>query len=285
MSNRAFRYAGSKQFLSTTVNEKILNFMPDIKVYAEPFLGSGAIFYNLENSLKDKIIAYLSDINSIIYNMHKAIMCSSFEDYKECLSFVEKEFGDIRTDKEAYYKFRDWWNGTYYKTGLFNTYAYLYLLMLTNSCINSMLRFGPNGMNQSFGHKHYIIKENIWNELNSRLKRANIYISDYSKVFDETRNLDNVVYFLDPPYIDRPMTYNNNFDKDRYIKLLINETCNCNTRKLFLYTDVENSQSDELLKYGWSKEVVRVMRTICPSKHSEITHNEVLYIYKGEGLV
>lgn len=277
MLNRAFRYAGSKQFLVDIVNSKILEYMPDCENYVEPFLGSGAIFYNLDNSLNN-VKSYLSDIEDFICSMHRAIDNNTYENYQACLSFVEKEFGDIKTNKEAYYQFRNWWNDTFYKTKLYTKDAYLYLLMLANSCINSMLRFGPKSMNQSFGHRHYIIKENIWNKLNRRLKNANICVCDYAETFEKTRHLENIVYFLDPPYSDRQMTYSNSFNKDRYIELLLDISNNCKTRKLFLYTDTENDKSDELLKYGWIKEIVRTMRTICPKSHSEITHNEVLYI-------
>lgn len=273
MKNRAFRYSGNKLFLVKRINELIKESLPDYKQYYEPFFGSGAIFYNLDSFDKTKQY-YVSDTDKNIITMHNAFIENDYKDYQYCLDHVELNYGNIKEEKEAYYAFRDAYNAmTEYSA---NKYKGIYLLMLANSCINSMLRFGPNGMNQSFGHRHYVLDEATFNEIKRRVSSENVSLErmSYESMFNR-RNLSDTVVFFDPPYQSREMTYNAGFSRHTFIKFLMMLTSQ--TNNLYMYTDIENEESDQLLLLGWNKEIVRTMRTTCPSKSSEKTGNEVLY--------
>lgn len=273
MKNRAFRYSGNKLFLVDRINKLIKEQLPDYEKYYEPFLGSGAIFYNLSSFDKSKQY-YISDTDKNIIAMHNAFIENDYHDYQYCLDHVELSYGDIKEDKEAYYAFRKAYNAMPdYNT---NKYKGLYLLMLANSCINSMLRFGPNGMNQSFGHRHYVLDETTFNNIKERVSAENVSLErmSYESMFNH-RNLLKTVVFFDPPYQSREMTYNAGFSRKNFIYFL---ACLTNQKgSLYMYTDIENVDSDKLLTLGWNKEVIRTMRTTCPSKSSEQTGNEVLY--------
>lgn len=269
---RLFRYSGNKLFLSNRVNQLIKEHLPDYLFYIEPFLGSGSIFYNLDSFEPISKTYLLSDVDPYIISMHKASMLFSYEQYRIALDYVQKTFGDIKTDKDAYYAFRKYYNEHYDAHE-----APLYLLMLANSCINSMLRFGPNGMNQSFGHRHYIVDEDTWNSCGTRIRHSNINQSNYKTLLSCYEHICPTVYFLDPPYASKEMTYNRGFDRTEFIDFLKRQLTYRRKESLTLYTDIENEESDSLLKLGWEKETIRTMRTTCPSKSSEITGNEVLY--------
>lgn len=273
MKNRAFRYSGNKLFLVDRVNSLIKEQLPDYKQYYEPFLGSGAIFYNLDSFDKSKQY-YISDIDKNIITMHNAFIENDYSDYQFCLNLIESGYGDIKEDKEAYYAFRDAYNTMSDYNA--NKYKGLYLLMLANSCINSMLRFGPNGMNQSFGHRHYVLDEATFNEIKRRVSAENTSLErmPYESMLNR-RDLHNAIVFFDPPYQSREMTYNAGFSRHTFVRFLL--TLTSQTNNLYMYTDIENEESDKLLLLGWNKEVVRTMRTTCPSKSSEKTGNEVLY--------
>lgn len=273
MTNKLIQYAGNKQFLVHTVNKLIQEYLPDYKVYVEPFLGSGAIFYNLENFDRTYI---LCDIDKHIIGMHSALLKYSYSDYMYCINNVLEHYGNIKTDKQAYYNFRNHWNEVHLNHNI--KYKYLYLIMLANSCINSMLRFGKNGMNQGFGHRHYIIPKDAYESMKTRLNYAYINQTDYSSTFNNISTRKSAVYFLDPPYEDRQMAYHCGFSKQTFVNQLrfLDKSKDC----LYMYTDIENSVSDLLLEHGWIKQEIRTMRTTCPSKHSEVTAKEVLYLLK-----
>ena len=86
-----------------------------------------------------------------------------------------------------------------------------------------MLRFGPNGMNQSYGNREYVISEQQWNDIKHRLNNAMISNNDFLAF--NPNNIKNSVLFLDPPYVNREMTYNKNGFSINIINF--NYTSNC----------------------------------------------------------
>ena len=277
MKYRLFRYSGNKLFLVDKVNELIEKHQSNYMTYIEPFIGSGAIFYNLSN-FSGFCDYFLSDINRDIVSMHSAVSRNFYYNYKAALYKVS-QFGDIKENKEAYYNYRNWWNIEYFKKYDKKDYG-LYLLPLANSCINSMLRFGPKGMNQGFGHRHYAIDEETYRHCKSRLEVANIICCDYKDLLkNDYAKQKKTVFFFDPPYESRQMTYNAGFNRKEFLQQLLAID---NEDSLLMYTDIENEESDILLQHGWQKEIVRTMRTTSPSGSSEITGNEVIYYKKIE---
>jgi len=272
MNNISFRYSGSKQHLVKYINSIIPK--EEDWFYVESFLGSGAIFYNLENQFRWN---YLTDIDKNIIRMHNCFKKYSYAQYKSVLDFVLDNFGDIKTDKEAYYKLRDCYNKSEWRD------KDLVLLMLSNSCINSMLRFGPNGMNQSWGNRHHIIPEDCWDNMKSRLEKATLKNLDYSSTFNMINQNNKLSWFvfLDPPYVDRFMVYENKFNRIDYLKSLISITCDCKNIKV-VYSDIDNEESDMLLHYGFNKINSKILRNSAPYSKKELTKREVLYLYNIE---
>lgn len=273
---RAFKYAGSKNFLISRINELLIN--KNYSTYIEPFLGSGSIFYNINYPFSKYII---NDLDFTIYLMHNAIKESSYDEYFIQGEIIKNNFGDIKHNKEAWYTFRNSWNTMYWKNiqnKIFIKEAGLQLLYLASSCINSMFRFGPNGMNQSWGNRLYIISNDQFNNLKEKLKNTKLMNTQYQKILTNNIIYKNCFLFLDPPYVLREMPYNNGFNLNEFINKLQSLKCE-NT--MICYTDIENEISDNLLNYGFSKEIIREMQSISPNrKNNEITRNEVMY-YKN----
>ena len=106
-----------------------------------------------------------------------------------------------------------------------------------------------------------ILSEEQYNELKNRLTNAKLLNDNYLNILN-TNKLNNTVLFLDPPYVNRPMSYNRGFEQSSFLDKLITYTGN---NSLILYTDYENVNSDKLLNYGFNKNILRKMKNIAPS--------------------
>ena len=268
-TRRLFNYPGTKRFLAEKVNPIIKKWAKKDYTWIEPFCGSAGLFYNLE-PMPSK--AYLNDIDRNVVLMHQACKDYDYQAYLMVVDAVDRKFGDIKANKDAYYSYRDWYNVDGSRTSM----AGLYLIYLSSMCINSMLRFGPRGMNQGWGHRKYVLDEETWNELHMRLEHTQMTSKDYRAV----QLVDNSVVFLDPPYAaaDNDL-YSNGFSQDQFLSWLRLSKLkhkNC----LWFYTDVETEKADSLLQHGFRKTVLRDMVTIAPSKlkRESVTTREVMYI-------
>lgn len=208
-------YAGNKIKHISTLN-KYINQSKATR-YVEPFCGSASIFLNLEKKFKSYI---LSDNNANLVSILKTIKEVEYSDLMKLYTDAKKDFGDFKTNKESYYKMREYYNTNFYKEP-YNQTGALYLYMLINSCINSFARFGPNGFNSSYGKRDFVgslTKEN-YEECRSKLRHADIYCNDYKDLLDY-KNHETVCMVLDPPYFERPATYNTAFDNAALSKFL-----------------------------------------------------------------
>jgi site-specific DNA-adenine methylase len=274
-----FNYAGNKLFLIEYLSELIKN--KSFKNYIECFAGSAACAYNLNFGEKlPRII--INDFDYCIYLMHNSIANSTYNDYKLIVEDIFKKFGDIKQSKDSYYAFRNNWNETYWadvKNKTANNICGLKLIILSNACINSMLRFGPNGMNQSFGHRSKFMTEVEFNFFKNRLNNSIIFNHSYDKILNSTIEYNNTFLFLDPPYESREMTYNHSFKLSEFLNIIKS----INGKNLLIaYTDVENEKSDILLQYGFQKDVIREMKNISPNRKQEEIFNEVIYFKYNE---
>lgn len=154
--------------------------------YIEPFFGSGGAYCNLPIQF-DKyecsdIIPFVIDFLNSKYDFD--MLATFFEG-------VMKRW-DIQNCKEDYYSFRDFWNQNKDKSDKLKNIGFI---LLANACINNMMRFGPQGFNQSYGNRS-ITKERLCS-LYSLVKPNTVFkVKDFREVEYVT---DSFVY-LDPPY-------------------------------------------------------------------------------------
>ena len=267
-TRRLFNYPGTKRFLADKVNSICLKLKQPTLSWVEPFCGSASLFYNLNFKLADST---LNDLDSNIISMHQACKDFTYQEYLSAVKFINEKFGDTKASKEAYYTFRKWYNEEGSKTAMKG----LYLIYLSSMCINSMLRFGPNGMNQGWGNRKYLVEEQEWNEMHERLQDTQLTSKDYRDISIK----ENSVIFLDPPYEAKDNDlYGHGFSQREFLNWLI-EQKETHRKCLWLYTDVETPLADTLLSKGFKKVNLRDMVTICPTKSKDkISAVEVMYI-------
>lgn len=253
------RYQGSKTKFIENFN-RITAQLPNER-YIEPFVGSGVILFNLTKQYDEYII---NDLNEHVISIYLAVKELTFSDYSDMLHEIKAKFGDVKNNKIAYNKLRDYYNENYHFTTKIE--KGLYLHVLANICINSMLRFGPNGMNQAHGNRCYFMDYETFNRIKNILNRCKIHNTDYKEFL-----LEDSVILLDPPYVSRPTSYENNFDILEHDDLLNRIK---HLKSNILYTEIYSEKTDKYLK--WNHLPTKIITNSAPGayndKHQEVCH-------------
>ena len=193
------KWAGGKR----SIIDKLINLVPeDYKTYYEPFVGGGALFFEL--SPKKGVI---NDSNEELINIYKCL-CNEDKFKKMCsvLNHYEKEHNE-----EFYYKIRnkDRNKNAYNKLADYTKAART--IYLNKACFNGLYRVNSkNEFNVPFGKKN---KVNTYDGSNlitvsNYLTLNNIKIcnEDFEKSVKTAKKGD-FVYF-DPPYDSDTSTFN-----------------------------------------------------------------------------
>lgn len=182
--------------------------------YFEPFLGGGALFFDLQKKGKIKS-AFLSDINPELILCYLTIRDNVDSVIKD-LEIIERRFPKRdKTRKKFYYSIREKWNS---KICLDATNISKYqaskrtamTIFLNKTCFNGLFRVNSKAeFNTPYGYykkPSFVNKENLIN-VSKALKNVNISCHKFEDILLE-ENDDNFVYF-DPPY--RPLTSSSSF--------------------------------------------------------------------------
>ncbi len=159
------------------------NFDPITNTYFEPFVGGGAVFFDLLPET-----AYLSDLNNelvVTYNVIK-------NDVENLIKSLKKH----KLDKEYFLKMRA--QNTEKLSDLNTASRFIYL---NRTCFNGMYRVNSKGgFNVPFGKytNPLICDENNLRKASKALKNVEIKKQDYKEVLKKAKKGD-FVYF-DPPY-------------------------------------------------------------------------------------
>lgn len=178
-----------------------------ITKYAEPFVGGGAVLFDIISTYHLEQI-YISDINKNLINTYNSIK-NNHKELIEILSYIENQYLSLNADmqKEFYYLKRDEYNNMYNK---YNIRKAALLIFLNKTCFNGLYRVNKNNMfNVPAGKyknpKIYSI-ENI-SAISEALKYIDIIAENYTNVY-EFADEKTFIYF-DPPY--RPLTNTSSF--------------------------------------------------------------------------
>lgn len=159
------------------------DFNPKLNAYFEPFVGGGAVFFDL---LPQK--AFLSDLNKELVTTYNVI--------KNNVEELIRELKKHRTDKEYYLEVR-----SLDPKSLNDVSVASRFIFLNRTCFNGMYRVNKSGgFNVPFG-KHtnpMICDEENLRKVSSVLKNVEIKHQDYKKVLEKAKKGD-FIYF-DPPY-------------------------------------------------------------------------------------
>ncbi|MFK5974961.1 MAG: MvaI/BcnI family restriction endonuclease [Sulfurovum sp.] len=186
------KWVGGKRGLLS----QILPLFPkEFEDYHEPFLGGGAVFFELYSRglLRDKNI-YLSDINKELINTYNIVKNSPLELIISLEEFKSKH------NKEFYYKIREQDRQDNFKS-LSDLQRATRFIYLNKTCFNGLYRVNRKGQyNTPIGsYKNpNIADSSVILRASEALQNAIIVNQSFDKVLDNAKAED-LVYF-DPPY-------------------------------------------------------------------------------------
>lgn len=208
------KWAGGKRQLLFEIRK---NMPKEFNRYFEPFIGGGAVFFNMQ--LKG---GYISDVNEELINLYNIIKTSPDELIEDLYKHknTKEYFLKIRgVDREP--KYKKWDN-------LQKASRFIYL---NRTCFNGLYRVNSQGQfNVPFGNykNPRIVDENNIYNCSELLKNTEIKHDDFSAILGHV-NKGDFVYF-DPPYVPLNATSSftsytkDGFDIDMQFKL--REVCN-----------------------------------------------------------
>ncbi|RGD74481.1 DpnII family type II restriction endonuclease [Anaerofustis stercorihominis] len=183
----------------------------NITKYAEPFVGGGAILFDILNRYNLNKI-YISDVNAELINTYKVIR----DDIKELirlLKILQLEYISLSLEnqKSYYQKKRDRFNSLKINGNEFeNIEKAALMIFLNKTCFNGLYRVNKEGFfNVPMGaYKNPLIcdEKNLYN-VSYKLKDVTIVCGDYRKSKDFIDN--HTFVYLDPPY--RPLNNTSSF--------------------------------------------------------------------------
>ncbi len=195
------KWVGGKNAIS----QKILEYLPQkIENYYEPFVGGGALFFNVRNRTKN---VFLSDINGELILVYKIIR-DKIDELVDVLKIHKKNH-----DKDYYYHIRNMHN---IDNPIEMSARFIYL---NKTCYNGLYRVNKNNeFNVPIGSYK---NPTILDEDNLRVcseELQGVHLDFYS--FENIRVCKNSVVYCDPPY---DKTYNqytaSKFERDMQEKL------------------------------------------------------------------
>ena len=203
------KWVGGKRQL---MFELLKNMPENYNRYFEPFIGGGALFFELQPDN-----AYISDMNEELINLYKVVR----DNVEELITDLQKH--DI--SKEYFIEIRNIDRTEEYKNWS-NVKKASRFIYLNRTCFNGMYRVNSKGeFNVPFGHykNPRILDENNLINCSNLLQRTEIRHADFSEILKKVKKGD-FVYF-DPPYVPLSETSSftsytkDGFDLDMQFKL------------------------------------------------------------------
>lgn len=195
------RWAGGKQ---STINY-LLKFLPKNlydRLYIEPFLGAGSLFFALQPSK-----AILSD-----YNKHLIDCFIYVRDFPELVAHCLLEHHSKNSEK-YYYEIRNKYNSS--NSSVEQAARFIYL---NKACFNGIFRVNQRGeFNVPYGRKEppFLPNKKWLQSASNALKNAVLKYGDFNEILANAKKGDFI--YMDPPY--PPLNNTSNFThytKDKF---------------------------------------------------------------------
>jgi DNA adenine methylase len=204
------KWVGGKTQLLPEIR-KFYPFGSTVTKYAEPFVGGGAVLFDVLNNATVQEV-YISDMNGDLINTYQVIK-NDAGNLVSMLNEWQSEFLPLNQDerKEYFYIKRENFNKLKHAPSGSNSIIRAALMIYLNkTCFNGLYRVNRKGdYNVPMGaYKQPLIcdKQNLL-QLSRKLQNVQIVRADYKKV-EEFADERTFIYF-DPPY--RPLTTTSNF--------------------------------------------------------------------------
>lgn len=206
------KWAGGKAQLLDEISHAYPDGFGDtIRRYAEPFVGGGAVLFDILSKF-DLDEVYISDVNAELINMYLVVRDHA-EELIDILTVYQNEYHALNDEgrKEYYYRKRDEFNGLILrgesKAGIVSAALFIFL---NRTCFNGLYRANRNGLfNVPKGDQANPLICNAENirAVSAALANVQIVCGDYSasRGFIDAHTL----VYLDPPY--RPLKGRDSF--------------------------------------------------------------------------
>ena len=230
-----------------------------IKNYYEPFLGGGAVFFDIAQKYEIES-AYLYDINAELILAYKVIQ----KDVVKLVEFLERfskqylKLNELKR-KEYYYEMRSNFNLQRFNID-YNNYSENWIprvaqtIFLNKTCFNGLFRFNSKGEFNSpmgkYANPKILDEHNLFN-VSKLLEIAIIKNADFTEIKNDIKSSSFVYY--DPPY--RPISKTSNFTsytkfnfrENEQIKLatLFNELDELNIFQMLSNSDPKNIDPED----------------------------------------
>lgn len=204
------KWAGGKGQLLKEI-EKYYPFGDSIKKYAEPFVGGGAVLFDVLSRFELKEV-YISDVNAELINTYRIIRYE-IDKLIELLSIYQSEYIPLDTSsrKDYYMKKRERFNDLKVnENDLGNIEKAALMIFLNKTCFNGLYRVNKKGLfNVPMGaYKNPMIcDDDNLRSVSDKLQTVTIVCGDYRQSADFID--EHTFVYFDPPY--RPITDTANF--------------------------------------------------------------------------
>ncbi len=202
------KWAGGKSQLLNEIRNK---YPQKIVRYCEPFVGGGAVLFDVLTKFQPNEVI-INDINAELINTYKQIQCN-VETIVDKLNVMQNDFWNANSEmrNELYYAARERFNCLKAVSDeSYNLEKATLFIFLNKTCFNGLYRVNKKGLfNVPIGsYKKPIIcdKENLTNA-SELLQGTKIICGDY-KACENFIDSKTFVY-IDPPY--RPLTATSSF--------------------------------------------------------------------------
>ena len=200
------KWAGGKGQLLKEIERYYPFAEGSITKYAEPFVGGGAVLFDILSKYDLREI-YISDINAELINSYRIIR-DDIDKLIKVLDKMQSEFIPLDTDsrKSYYNEKRERFNNLKVKgNDDINIEKAALMIFLNKTCFNGLFRVNKKGLfNVPMGaYKNPMIcDEKNLRAVSEKLQKVNIVCGDYR----ESANFidENTFVYFDPPY--RPIT-------------------------------------------------------------------------------
>jgi DNA adenine methylase len=203
------KWAGGKTQLLEDISA-IIKKLPDIKKYAEPFVGGGALLFNMLTS-HDLEQVYISDVNPELVNVYTNVK-NNVQQLIDKLEKIEKEFlkKDLENRKSFYLSQRQKFNNIKLNGKTAELEKAVLFIFLNKTCFNGLYRVNRKGeFNVPIGsylNLQICDKDNLLS-VSKLLQNVEIVCGDYK---ESAKFIDkNTFVYFDPPY--RPLSETSSF--------------------------------------------------------------------------
>lgn len=249
------KWAGGKRHLLSEIEKKYPFTDRAVTKYAEPFVGGGAVLFDILNKY-DLQEVYISDTNSELINTYLVVRDNA-DDLIKSLNAIQNEYIPLNIEhRKGYYsKKREQFNEMMsFGDESINIEKAALMLFLNKTCFNGLYRVNKKGLfNVPMGsYKNPLIcDEKNLRTVSSKLQHVTVVCGDYQKSADFIDK--NTFVYLDPPY--KPVSDTANFasytengfsDKDQVkLKAFIDEIDNKGAKFLLSNSDPKAVSGDD----------------------------------------